>query len=691
MKTLTEHKVIRSLFFIILIALIYEYALYLTQRYLPHSGFIFLSSQQLSLSLLEIIFLFTCLLLSRHMSNSWKLIFICLALANIPRLSLTIWPIVVFFHHPENITRIKDNNLLNAAHTLSLLLDLSAWTLITCQLIKKSKGALYKLTPFIPTAITVLLALLFIAAFHQSYIKIRFISSWEIFKACYDMVIFMLVIFCLPMFKNIFLTIFSAGSLLNIIADVFKKNINYTAPYLFVGYYVHFFMILAKLLFVYSTYSLLKLNDKNTNHWLYLPGSTRTQVMYWGNSIASLLLLMIGIHAMIMNHSFEFASFAFRLNVRVLIPFISLLSLLTMFFARMFTQDFEQIKQLANQPSPQRLSIHRNEQNIKFKELRLFSTFLQKKLNVIAEKTASQKKMFYIAGHAAHDIRTPISILSILSNEAKKTLGDEEWCIYKKALTDMQVTADELLALQSKAADQENKGVSQESNLQYAAILLLNFVTKKADKYSKDNIELTYNIAPPNWFLLADIDAQQFSELLAQLIQGETHHLSTQEQQGISISINQTQDPTEFSLCAKQQTINLPLASPVPFWHLDHLNLTTAQDIIIFDDDPLCHQQWDTILLPYLQKRALLTLHHCHSEAEFMQTLKESKSKIILIDYDIHGAAKTGIEYIKELHLNDCSMLVTNNYNHADIQNTCEKERIYLLPKPLMSHITINI
>jgi hypothetical protein len=348
------------------------------------------------------------------------------------------------------------------------------------------------------------------------------------------------------------------------------------------------------------------------------------------------------------------------------------------------------------QHSPDKLTTETAALPIQFKELRNLSHFLENKMKIISQKTASQKKMFKIASHAAHDIRTPISILSILSYETEKKLDAKDWCIYKNALTEIQITADDLLSLQKKAADQKESPAPKVSHFQYAAILLVNFITKKSREYSSNNIKLTCKVDSSAWFTLADIETEQFHDLISQLINNEAERVKNETDKQIFCTIHYQLGDSTFTLSVKHsdvdsQNINLPVTRPTPQWWTNQITLPKTGSIILFDDDPLSHQQWEDILASYLAQLPNVCLYQCYTEADFIESLKHTDEKLILIDHDIQRAPKSGLDYIRELNLNNCAILVTNNYYYADIQSQCEMSGVYLLPKPLVTYATIKI
>ncbi len=294
------------------------------------------------------------------------------------------------------------------------------------------------------------------------------------------------------------------GYILLITTDTFKFKLYFSSPYIYINNYVHFFMALGNLLLLYAVYYIYKHRQQSTEKWLYAIDSTRAQVLYWGNSVAAILFLLIGLHAVMIEHSLDFAGVVFRINIRVLIPFIGLLSFLTMLFTRMFVHDFNSIKTISREPPREQEHIA-NKKHIHFWELRQFTTFLRQKINIIFQKNSIQKKLFTKSGQAAHDLRTPLTILSMLSIKARNVLSTNQWHTYNNAIIKIKSATDELLKLQSLDRQYKKTPITQQTHYKYIALLIMDFLESQAVEHPDYKISLNDTINKHDWFILINI------------------------------------------------------------------------------------------------------------------------------------------------------------------------------------------
>ncbi len=726
MQSNEEKKAIKILSLLFVIAVFYTLLVYL----LVHKAHISLANQLLLTKtpyiILDMTFIGLCIALARKISGLWKIFIILLGIAAILSIFLTVLSFGTAPSSHAGAYYPIDDTAIMIIHGSAIAIQIIAWGLISGQLVATARNNLSKLTPFIPTVITATLAIVFIIAPFSNFTGNTDFATWKIIIACRDIVLFVLIIFCLAMLRDLQLTILATGFLIIIIATTLPHGAD------------AFCYLLGRFFIIFSAYKLVFNEEARGQHILYSVDSTRTQIIYWGNSIAAILFLLIGTKIYFIDEQLSYTDLIFNSNIKLLIPFMSLLSLLTIFFARMFSQDYYRIKMLIasfTTSTPKALAIFNK---LNFIELRQFSKFLQHKMELISEKTANQKKLFKVVGQAAHDIRTPLSVLSILSDEVEQRLDHKEWLIYKNALARINVTANDLLALQGKSADDDNREQTKLSQSKYIAILFLELMQQKSIQYVHLGVTVEYHVAPSAWFVITNIATHHFFRVLSNLINHAIAATKEQQQKIISCQIKYQAAEPYFTLSVKDSgpgltdsdinaivseektehglnyvmkkvrqwkgstridsepdqgteiNIILPLTQPTPKWWMDTITLPPSGDIIIFDDDPLAHKQWENILAPYIKKDANIILHSCFNEQQFIEALELTEDKLVLMDYDIEGCPKLGLDYIKEFHLKDCAILVTNNFHHSEVQNQCATDGVALLPKPLISHVEIK-
>jgi hypothetical protein len=142
--------------------------------------------------------------------------------------------------------------------------------------------------------------------------------------------------------------------------------------------------------------------------------------------------------------------------------------------------------------------------------------------------------------------------------------------------------------------------------------------------------------------------------------------------------------------------LRLPV-SPPPAWFLPDLELKAHSQIVILDDDQSIHQVWQGRM-----ESAGATEHGIHlihfSTPDQIRAWHQSRSNEelkratrYLVDYEIIGAAESGLDIIEKLGIANQSVLVTSRYEEPAIRTRCEALSLKLLPKGLAGFVTIAI
>ncbi len=145
--------------------------------------------------------------------------------------------------------------------------------------------------------------------------------------------------------------------------------------------------------------------------------------------------------------------------------------------------------------------------------------------------------------------------------------------------------------------------------------------------------------------------------------------------------------------------ISLPFAPP-PDWFVSELYMPAPGTIVVLDDDTSIHALWD-----FQFKHAGLPSHdiniiHFTTGDQLVSWVKDFSATIAtnimyLIDYELLGQAKTGLELAEELQIMSKSILVTGRFDEkAIIAKICWLE-MKMIPKSLIGlvpirHITLH-
>lgn len=136
-------------------------------------------------------------------------------------------------------------------------------------------------------------------------------------------------------------------------------------------------------------------------------------------------------------------------------------------------------------------------------------------------------------------------------------------------------------------------------------------------------------------------------------------------------------------------TIEFPLAK-TPEWFIEKLEIGDAT-VVILDDAPSILALWDEKLRA-LPKNCLI---HFKNGDEFSTLVKEQAPSIrrvvYLVDCELFGQKRTGLDLISELKIEQNSILVTGRYDEPSVIARVLWVGIKMIPKTLLSTISITL
>ncbi len=327
-----------------------------------------------------------------------------------------------------------------------------------------------------------------------------------------------------------------------------------------------------------------------------------------------------------------------------------------------------------------------------FVELNTFAKTLKNRISILNKKKDIQKRMFTIATRAAHDIQTPLSVLGILSEEIENKIPQNEKLVFEKSITKIKSIAQDLFEFRKVSAEKSKP--SDKCTLEYISI---EFYTTFKEKMPKLSINLSRNIrfAISNTF--TQTHTNKLTKITAMITKNiddnietrlKLYYLNNQSLLKISLqsksnsfkhgvnNIKKLVDQSELkanimlSPDKKEISIHCPISIDTPTWQLDRIHISKFKHIIIFDVESLYHNIWEQTFQAHPMLTASISVTHCYKEQEFLAAITTINNEtLIQIDYDLKGNPFLGIDYIKQLDPNKYSILVTNHFNDARVQN----------------------
>jgi signal transduction histidine kinase len=141
--------------------------------------------------------------------------------------------------------------------------------------------------------------------------------------------------------------------------------------------------------------------------------------------------------------------------------------------------------------------------------------------------------------------------------------------------------------------------------------------------------------------------------------------------------------------------IKLPRAQ-APAWFIPRIELRPNFTVVIVDDDSTIHQVWEERLKGLSASSEGVKLLHFTTDEDFLRwyqspekDLADEKLVLYLVDYELIGSKRTGLEIINELKLADHSILVTGRFEERQIVELCLRDQVGLLPKAMAGFIPI--
>lgn len=88
-------------------------------------------------------------------------------------------------------------------------------------------------------------------------------SHWLLIRVYYNLLLFLFLIYCLPMAKNIYFIILIEGFLL-VVISVMSHHRDYTVPYGYLFKLAHFIWVLGEIFLIYSVFNLSRKDCRGT-------------------------------------------------------------------------------------------------------------------------------------------------------------------------------------------------------------------------------------------------------------------------------------------------------------------------------------------------------------------------------------------------------------------------------------------
>jgi signal transduction histidine kinase len=350
-----------------------------------------------------------------------------------------------------------------------------------------------------------------------------------------------------------------------------------------------------------------------------------------------------------------------------------------------------------------------------------------------------------IASQVAHDIRSPLSALNMITSSLDEVSEDKR-AIIRSSIQRINDIANDLL----KKGKSPQTDVTTESTQQTKTDSLLTSVAesilseKRVQFKNKIKIQISLDTSKAYGIFVA-INESEFKRVLSNIINNAVEAIGdnvgvvnlTLEKQnnsaiikitdngpgipenileklgkesvtfgkensdsGSGIGVLHAKNTIEsyggsFSIQSKQGkgttiTLSLPI-STTPVWFLETLNINQEETLIICDDDSSIHSLWKERFSSYPNHKILnfSTLKEIENWLSISENLNSSFK--LLIDFEFSNESGDGLSLISKYNLNEKSILITSHFEESNIISKCTDDNIKQIPKNLAGIVPIKI
>ncbi len=605
---------------------------------------------------------------------------------------------------------------------------------------RRHKKMLVTAIPFVLSSLCMVVVFAFTFVDHT---KVMALGLYSIISVLLLMVVFVLMIVNLAAVKRSPMMLFIVSYLMITIADIFYGHYVEAALLDNLGYWA-FLLIVGRVLLLASVLAILFYEVKQEGvSWFNEIDSQKTQIILWCNSLVSLFFIFSVLYYFMISNPSVPETLTLSHSLNIFLPYLVAASLVSQFFTYYMDRPFRRIESMVDNYIRDQASAHfEKTKEINIKEFRTLGYHLSGNFSEIKNKTAVGRKMFDVASKAAHDINSPLAVLSTVAGEVKEKMPSETEQVFDDAIDQIQQISEDLLNQYRTAFGKlEQRAERRVSYYSFVSIILSNLVKQLNIRHKNLQLDIQLQIGDKAQHCLTLIDPVQLKRFMTILCNNAIE--ASNPADAVNIQIILQMDESSFYLSVKDFgcgmtaeqiaaiqsmsakttkekgsgiglryavskisewggqyeiqskpnegatfLVSLPLP-PMPTWWLYELILYPNAEIILFDDEPRYFAELEHIF-NYYRDTMKLTVSYCNTIKEFRQAVANACQRaVFFVDHHFAGSNSTGLDYIYELQLANRAVLLTNQYNDYFVQKKCEEQRVKLLPKPLFKHLLL--
>lgn len=348
-----------------------------------------------------------------------------------------------------------------------------------------------------------------------------------------------------------------------------------------------------------------------------------------------------------------------------------------------------------------------------------------------------------IAAQVAHDIRSPLTALKVVSGHLAE-LPEEKRVMIRNAVQRIDDIANDLAERRRATAKKETDEtiLAERTSVQLLSSLIEPLISEKRIQYrSQLSVHIESRLDANSYGLFAAVQPVEFKRILSNLINNAVEALGNKgkvlvalhadgEKIGIRLEDDGPGIPAELlpklmqrgatfgksggtglglaharetveewggsltieSRVGEGTAIHLTLhRSAAPSWFVPELGIHPGTEVVIVDDDASIHNVWQERFDVLEAKRHGISLHHFSSGREIKQLPATDPPSLFLCDYELLGEPHNGLDLIEQLGLQQNAILVTSRYEEDNVRTRCAQLGVQLIPKALAGSVPIRI
>lgn len=359
----------------------------------------------------------------------------------------------------------------------------------------------------------------------------------------------------------------------------------------------------------------------------------------------------------------------------------------------------------------------------------------------LKEQIAEQEKdqLIKVAKHLAHDIRSPLLTLHVITQSCKE-IPEAERIALRDIATNINDIANNLLNthtnkedtngiqpillsttllqnLSAKKYQYKNKAVtfnhefSLSSNMVFINAdralfnrMMSNLLDNAAESSNSKIVHINLNLSIDNnlaKIIIKDNGDGISHEILEKILNNQ--QVSYGKENGYGLGYNQIHAAIQTNSGqliidsepnqGTQITLKFPIIAPPP-WFAQTISIHNQDIVIILDDDTMVHKTWDEKFKSNVKADVFFEIKHFINAEETIQYIinlsQQDQARVILLcDYELLKQPLTGIDVILSTQTKR-AIIVTSHCSDKDILNEIVKTKVKLLPKQLVPHISIE-